>query len=234
MKKITISFGLVVVLVIGSFGGIVMAAPEQTPLDCCRDILNLLSDLIYNVSETGEDVDYVVTAVDEIGSDVSETGEDVDYVVTAVDEIGSDVSETGEDVDYVVTAVDEISDNVSYIVSEVNNVVHMATDSGVISVKEGTKSGTEIKTLGKYDEIRHVVVTLYTSRALSEDDGVAVNAYWPGMEGCIVASFLSGSDEKAKTIEFNASKWEIDCQSGRTGFNIYYVVTSTYVPAETQ
>jgi len=274
MNKFAVTFGLVVILVVGTFGGMVIAAPQQTPSDCCDDVIETGEDVDYvvtavdeigdDVSETGEDVDYVVTAVDEIGDDVSETGEDVDYVVTAVDEIGADVSETGEDVDYVVTAVDEIGDDVSetgedvdyvvtavdeigadvsetgedvdYVVTAVGTVVRMDTDYGIIEIPPSTKPGTNSTTGGDYDEIRHVVVTLYIDGTLDEgDDRIDVRACWPeNLGGCIVATFSSGSDDQAKTIEFNADKWTIDCESGRTGFTVKYVVTSTYVPAVPQ
>jgi len=288
MKKIAVTLSLVIVLVFATFGGLAVAAPQQTPSDCCRylmgvldEILATLSDTEYEVSETGEDVDYIVSEVEEIDYEVEETGDDVDYIVSEVEEIGYEVEETGDDVDYIVSEVEEIGyeveetgddvdyivseveeigyeveetgddvdyivseveeigyeveetgDDVDYIVTEVSSVVRMDTDYGTIEIPPGTKLGTETVTGGDYDEIRHVVVTLYIDGTLDEaDDGIYVRAYWPeNLDGCIVASFFSGSSDVAETFEFNADEWTIDCESGRTGYTVQYVVTSTYVP----
>jgi len=205
MKRIALALSLVIILVFATFGGMAMAAPEQTPSDCCRYLMGVLDEILATLLDT----EY----------EVSETGENVDYVVTEVEEIGYEVEETGDDVDY--------------LVSEVGSVVRMDTDYGTIEILPSTKLGTETVTGGDYDEIRHVVVTLYVDGTLDEvDDGVYVRAYWPeNLDGCIVASFFTGSSDVAETFEFNADKWTIDCESGRTGFTVEYVVTSTYVPA---
>ena len=186
MKKLLIAFGIVAVLVVGAFGGVVAAKPEMQPVDAWN------------------------------------------YIVEKVDEIAGMLFDLGGNV----TATDAKIDDLS-------NAVRMETDSRVIEVPAGTDPFDLVEIGGDYDEIRHVVVTLYVYPGTLDTpdttgtDRISVSAYWPGAPGgWNVAVFDHNSDYKAQTFDFNADYWTIVCESDdASGYTVRLAITTTYVPA---
>jgi hypothetical protein len=142
--------------------------------------------MLYEVEETGEQVDYIVEEVEDISDDMT-------FVVNEVEEISDNMT-------FVVSEVEEISDNLD---CDICNTVRMETDYGSIQVLPGESKSVEV---AKYDEIRHVVVTLRAYTGLSTGDEIKVGAYWPGNSlGFYVAHFDDTSGNLA-LIRFKKGK----------------------------
>jgi hypothetical protein len=129
VKKLSIYLGIVIVLVIGTFGGVVMAKPEMQPVDAWN---------------------YIVEKLDEIAGVLGDLGGDVSAVDEKIDDLG--------------------------------NLVRMETDNWSIVLADPV-AGYISEPAIKYDEIRHVVLTINMNGGLGglqPGDDVNVIAYWPG------------------------------------------------------
>jgi hypothetical protein len=136
-----------------------------------------------------------------------------------------------EDLGLIETDLDDMGDALGRVEED---MVRMETKSGIIDVPANTDPFDLVEVMGDYDEIRHVVVTLYVYPGSLDEvkDWIYVSAYWPGSPGgWNVATFDDDSDYKATTFDFNADYWIIRCESGDTEYTVRYVVTTTFVPA---
>jgi hypothetical protein len=83
----------------------------------------------------------------------------------------------------------------------------------------------------QYKQMRHISVTLW-AKDMTEYDGVYVRAWIDSRgipSGVVVLKFTS-SDIHARTIEFDATQWEIvgDDYEGTFPFPVYFNYTTTY------